>query len=85
MRWRRAAAGDGSDETRLVVHETILVSLRKRQETNVGHAAVDNPAMEFDHVSTSYLDLSRVLQGTSRRNAKAFSRKLIRDGAAGLR
>jgi hypothetical protein len=41
--------------------------------------------MEFDHVSISYLDLSRVLQGVPRRNAKALSGELMREVAAGLR
>src|SRR5258708_21655094 len=33
--------------------------------------------MEFDHVSISYLDLSRVLQGVPRRNAKASFGELM--------
>lgn len=41
-RWRGDVAGDGSDETSFLVHETILARLRKRQETNVGHAAAND-------------------------------------------
>lgn len=35
--------------------------------------------MEFDHVSISYLDLSRVLQGMPRRNAKTSFGELMRE------
>ncbi|WP_154073206.1 hypothetical protein [Bradyrhizobium erythrophlei] len=34
--------GTGSDETSFLVHETILASLRKRQETNVGQTGLDD-------------------------------------------
>jgi hypothetical protein len=67
------SAGKGSDKTSFVVDEAILTSLRNRQESNAGHAAIDDP------VSISCFDLSRVLQGLSRRNVKALSGELTRE------
>jgi hypothetical protein len=54
-RWRGGVAGDGFDETSFLVHETILASLRKRQETNVGHAALHD--QQWSSIMSAFLTL----------------------------
>jgi hypothetical protein len=49
------SAWKGSDETSFLVHETILASLRKRQETNVGHAAVTDE--QWSAIMSAFLTL----------------------------
>jgi hypothetical protein len=46
---------DGSKETSFLVDETILASLRKRQETNVGHDAVNDE--QWSSIMSAFLTL----------------------------